>query len=91
MAQPRDAPNAKLANYVPAVEDVIQTFTESEFESYRQLGVSEVMNLATAAATLSALFQQADSQVRKPDDTAKDAGGPSTRNHWSAKRALRRF
>jgi hypothetical protein len=51
-----------------------QFFTESEFESYRQLGESEVMNLATGAATLPALFQQADSQVRKPDDTAQVAG-----------------
>jgi len=32
------------------------------------------MNLASGAATLPALFQQADIQVRKPDDTAKDAG-----------------
>jgi hypothetical protein len=51
-----------------------QFFTESEFESYRQLGVSEVMNLASGAAALPALFQQADRQVRKPDDTAEGAG-----------------
>jgi hypothetical protein len=51
-----------------------QFFTESEFESYRQLGESEVSNLVTGAATLAALFQQADIQVQMPNDTTQDAG-----------------
>lgn len=50
-----------------------QFFTESEFESYRQLGETETMKLASGAATLLALFAEAERQVQEPDTTKGNA------------------
>jgi len=50
-----------------------QFFTESEFESYRQLGLTEAMKLASSTTTLSALFAEAQRQVQEPDDATPNA------------------
>jgi len=44
-----------------------QFFTESEFESYRQLGETEALKLVGAAANLGACFDAADQLLRQPD------------------------
>jgi hypothetical protein len=41
-----------------------QFFTESEFESYRQLGLTETTQLASGADTLAKLFEQAQNEVQ---------------------------
>jgi len=50
-----------------------QFFTESQFESYRQLGETEAMKLASGALTLPALFAEADRQVRQTADAKADS------------------
>ncbi len=50
-----------------------QFFTESEFESYRQLGQTEALKLIRGAATLEACFDAADKRLRQPTN-AKDFG-----------------
>jgi hypothetical protein len=52
-----------------------QFFTESEFESYRQLGLTEALKLISGAATLEACFEAADRRLRQPDD-AKGCAEP---------------
>jgi hypothetical protein len=46
-----------------------QFFTESQFESYRELGDTETMKLASGTLTLPALFAEAERQVHQPDAT----------------------
>jgi hypothetical protein len=43
-----------------------QFFTESEFESYRRLGLTEAQKLIRGAATLETCFEAADSWLRQP-------------------------
>jgi hypothetical protein len=43
-----------------------QFFTESEFESYRQLGQTEALKLMRGAATLEGCFEAADRWLRQP-------------------------
>ena len=53
-----------------------QFFTESQFESYRQLGETEAMKLMAGAASLPACFDAACKQLREPAN-AKDCTGPT--------------
>jgi len=51
-----------------------QFFTESEFESYRKLGLTETMKLASGVGTLPALFEQAQTEVQSGQPIAAGAG-----------------
>jgi hypothetical protein len=51
-----------------------QFFTESEFESYRQLGLTETLKLAFGAATLPALFAQAQKAVQSDQPIGSNEG-----------------
>ncbi len=53
-----------------------QFFTESEFESYRQLGQTEALKLIRGAGTLAACFEAAIKRLRQPLNTNGCGGLP---------------
>lgn len=58
----------------PHQSTIDQFFTESQFESYRQLGAIETSRLAPGATTIAEFFKNALDQIRRAGDTAKAIG-----------------